>query len=225
MKGPAGAPIEEPASTGPLLTPAFLVRHGRTALNAEGRFRGRQDPPLDEVGRNQAAEAARTLRSIGLVAVYTSPLLRAVQTAEAVAQAAGVHVTVLEGLIDLDYGHWEGLTEDEARRRDEAAFRTFRAQPWEAIAPGGEALIGVVERVRRALVEATSTHPGQPVAAVSHEVPIRLLVARARGIDDGSLWDLPLSTGSVTELTVTPEGGIRINQDDSTPSQRRPRAG
>ncbi|HYV02049.1 MAG TPA: histidine phosphatase family protein [Actinomycetota bacterium] len=85
-------------------TGVHLIRHGRTGLNAEGRFRGRRDVPLDDMGRREAARAAPTLADLGLVAVYTSPLRRAVATAEAIARVAGADVIVQGGLIDLDYG-------------------------------------------------------------------------------------------------------------------------
>lgn len=181
----------------------YLVRHGRTMLNAEGRFRGRLDPPLDDVGYLDAARAAHELKDAGLVAVYTSPLRRAAQTAKFVASAANVRCVVEPALIDLDQGVWQGLTAAEARKHDPEEFRRFREAPDIATPPGGEALKDVERRVTEALRRLSARHAGAPIAAVSNEIPMRLVVWRAAQLPPPqTMWDLALPTGSVTELLV-----------------------
>jgi probable phosphoglycerate mutase len=186
----------------------YLVRHGRTALNAEGRFRGRANPPLDEEGAREARAAAARLSGSGLAAVYASPLLRARQTAEAVAAAAGLAVAEAPELIDIDYGEWEALTPAEAAAKDPSAFATFMDRPLEAAVPGGEAVASVAERIMRTLHALARARDGGAVAAVSHELPIRLAVAAARGIEGGALWRIDLPTGAVMPLAVT-DGELR----------------
>jgi broad specificity phosphatase PhoE len=183
-----------------MITRIFLVRHGRTALNAQGRFRGRRDVPLDEQGLADAAEAARRLTAVALVAVYTSPLLRTRQTAEAVAAPSGAPVLVEPDLIDLDHGRWEGLTPEEAAAQDAAAFQRFRTDPCAAEAPGGERLADVEARILAALRRIGARHPGAACAAVSHEIPIRLAIAHLSDVRGPAVWELPVATGSVTEL-------------------------
>lgn len=183
-----------------MTTRIFLVRHGRTALNAQGRFRGRRDVPLDEQGLADAAEAARRLARVRLVAVYTSPLLRTRQTAEAVAGPSGAPVVVEPDLIDLDHGRWEGLTPEEAAALDADAFERFRADPRAAEAPGGERLAEVERRVLAALARIGARHRSEACAAVSHEIPIRLAIAHLADVRGPAVWDLPVGTGSVTEL-------------------------
>jgi broad specificity phosphatase PhoE len=90
----------------------FLVRHGRTSLNAAGRLRSRLDPPLDEVGLGEAAAVAAERWQWRIVKILSSPLLRALQTAGAIAEAVGVPVTAVDDLIDRDYGRWAGELED-----------------------------------------------------------------------------------------------------------------
>lgn len=181
----------------------FLVRHGRTTLNAEGRFRGRLDPPLDDVGYLDAARAAQGLKDSGLVAVYTSPLRRATQTAEFVASAANVRRFVDPALIDLDHGSWEGLTPEEAALRDPEEFRRFREDPEAATPPSGESLAEVRRRMIEALCRLSAAHSGAPVAAVSHEIPIRLVVSHPTALPASmTMWDLRLPTGAVIELAV-----------------------
>jgi probable phosphoglycerate mutase len=84
----------------------YLVRHGQTPLNETGVLRGLADPPLDETGRRQAQQLGAALGPRGLAAVIASPLLRARQTAQPVAERAGLEVAVDQCLLDRDYGPW-----------------------------------------------------------------------------------------------------------------------
>lgn len=198
-------------------TTIHLVRHGRTALNAQGRFRGRQDVPLDDRGFVDAAEAAHALLGSGIEVVYASPLLRTRQTAEFVARASNARVRTEPDLIDLDHGAWEGLTPDEAAERDPEAFERFRRDPRNAEPPGGERLSDVERRVLGVLARIGETHDGGACAAVSHEIPIRLVIARLQELGGSAMWEFDLPTGSVTELrfdgslrlVATPKGGAR----------------
>src|SRR5580700_9870667 len=124
--GPAGA--RAPATGwGPgqgRPTTTLLLRHGQTALSAERRFAGRGDIPLTDLGLEQAAAAAaRLAQRGGIDLVLTSPLRRAQQTAQAVADAAGAPLAVAEDLAETDFGSWEGMTFAEvmARWPDEIA--------------------------------------------------------------------------------------------------------
>ena len=94
-----------------------MLRHGRTAWNAERRFQGQADPPLDEVGRAQADEVAGLLAALRPSVIVTSDLLRATQTAAPLGELAGVDVQVDPRLRERSLGHWEGLTRDEVQER------------------------------------------------------------------------------------------------------------
>jgi broad specificity phosphatase PhoE len=139
-------------------------------------------------------------------AVYTSPLLRTVQTAEFIAHACGVRIIKTDDLIDLDHGSWEGLTADEAAERDPEAFDRFRRSPRNTTAPGGERMADVEARVLAALRSMADRHEGDSIAAVSHEIPIRLVVASLAGIDSEAFWDVVVPTGSVTRIGHVADG-------------------
>jgi probable phosphoglycerate mutase len=186
------------------LTTVFVVRHGRTALNAQGRYRGLDDPPLDDVGREQAEEAAWRIHDRSILAVEHSPLLRAAETAAAIARVAGVEPAVNEGLVDLDHGAWTGRLPEEAERHTPDELRLFREDPRACTPPGGEPLAEVERRVMEALDDLGRRFPGGEVVAVSHEIPIRLLVSRLQGLDGATIWTLPLGTGSVTTVVGGP---------------------
>ena len=104
----------------------YLVRHGRTAMNTEVRFRGRRDVLLDSVGRAEALAVSQSLGHVGLEAVYSSPLSRAREVAIAIAAVAGLaRFDDIDGLVNVDYGSWEGLTKEECAERDPDAFRLY----------------------------------------------------------------------------------------------------
>lgn len=188
----------------------YLVRHGRTALNAEGRFRGRQDVPLDSIGRKEAVAAGDALAGVGLAAVNTSPLSRARETADAIANRGGTEVTVMPALIDLDYGEWQELTEAEARERHPHEYEIFRTEPLVAAAPAGESLAALERRVLRCLKQIATRHPTEPVAAITHEVPLRAVTAAARGTA-GHFWDEDVPTGTILALTISSHGQWSID--------------
>ena len=176
----------------------YLVRHGTTTLNVENRYRGRRDIPLDAQGYQDAVDAARCLSSAGLAAVYTSPLRRAIATAQIIADEARVpDLRILHGLINLDYGAWEGMTAEEAAMFDPEAFALYRASPGRAACPLGERLSDAQHRMMAALRLIGSRHEGEAVVAVTHAVMIRLAFVQITGISDQT-WRRPVGRGSVT---------------------------
>src|SRR5690349_6048323 len=170
----------------------YLVRHGTTTMNVENRYRGRRDVPLDAQGYQDAVDAARVLSSAGLAAVYTGPLRRTISTGQIIADEARVpDLRILHGLNNVDYGAWEGLTAEEAAMYDPEAFRLYRSVPERAVCPAGERLTDAQNRMYEAVALIGSRHAGEAVAAVTHAVMIRLLVARLTDVT-GEEWRIPV---------------------------------
>jgi broad specificity phosphatase PhoE len=191
------------SDAGPCLL--YLVRHGTTTMNIENRYRGRRDIPLDAQGYQDAVDAARFLGDRGIAAVYTGPLRRTIATAQIIADAAGVpDIRMLHGLINLDYGAWEGMTSEEAAMFDPAAFNLYRTSPLECVCPHGERLNQAQERMLEALRLIGGRHSGESVVAISHAVMIRLVMSSILDLQ-GEHWRVPLGRGSITEVVV--EGG------------------
>ncbi|HEX5558813.1 MAG TPA: histidine phosphatase family protein [Gaiellales bacterium] len=190
----------------------YLVRHGQTIMNAQVRFRGRLDIPLNEVGRAEAQEAARALVGSGLVAVYTSPLGRAREVAEAIAVKNGVGgVRAQPDLINLDYGAWEGLTKEESAAVDPDAWAAYTNDPEAAVCPEGEAVRDAADRVVAALRAIGRDHAGESVAAVSHGVMLRLAVLRVAGASSAD-WQFAMPTGKAIVFEVE-DGEIALVSD------------
>lgn len=158
----------------------LLARHGETDWNAENRFQGHADPPLNERGRAQARELAGKLRDERVDAVFTSPLRRARETAEIVAETLGLPVIEDEGLREVDVGEWQGLTRAEIEERYPDAFAR-----WVAHGPGwerGETYEAMGERVLDALARIADGRAGERLLVVTHGGPVRAALARANGI-------------------------------------------
>lgn len=193
----------------------IIVRHGRTAFNAGGRLQGRTDNPLDEVGLEQATRvAAHVAPSLDETCVLiSSPLLRARQTAEALAQAASLHVEVDERWIEIDYGVLEGTRQAEVPGH---VWATWRSDPH--FAPeAGESLHDVQQRVSQACEDLVTRLDGRTAVVVSHVSPIKSAIAWTLGVDVGVGWRTQLDTASVTRITLTDRGPVLRSFNESAP--------
>lgn len=201
-------------------TRLVLLRHGQTALSAQRRYSGRGDPPLSDIGLRQAKAAAHRLAqpdsvAAGTRAVLCSPLARARQTADEVAAALGVSVMPVAGLIETDFGGWEGLTFAEAAARDPERHRHWLSDPT-ATPPGGESFQQVHERVRAVLDELILTaYAGSTVMVVSHVTPIKTLLRIALDSGPSTLFRVHLDLASLSVAEFYPDGhaSVRLVND------------
>ncbi|MBF6318045.1 bifunctional RNase H/acid phosphatase [Nocardia cyriacigeorgica] len=195
----------------------LLLRHGQTELSVERRYSGRGNPPLTALGREQAARAAKMLAAKGdIAAVISSPLGRAQETAEAAATALGVPMQICEGLIETDFGDWEGLTFAEAVERDPQLHSAWLGDP-SLPAPGGESFDQVRERVEAARRDLVALYPGANLVVVSHVTPIKTLLQLALGVGPSLLYRLHLDLASLSIAEFYPDGGssVRLVNDTS----------
>ncbi|WP_410607892.1 bifunctional RNase H/acid phosphatase [Amycolatopsis sp. lyj-109] len=215
------------AWTGAKGTPTrlLLLRHGQTEMSALRRYSGRGDVPLTELGRTQAAAAAKRLAAMdglvdgvdgGVVPIIASPLTRTKQTAQAVADALGGRVETHPGLIETDFGEWEGLTFAEAADRDPDLHRSWLGDS-SVPPPGGESFDVVHRRVRKARDELIAEHGGRTLVLVSHVTPIKTLLRM--GLDAGPqlLFRLHLDLAALSIVEFYPDGNasVRLVNDTS----------
>ncbi len=160
-----------------------LWRHGRTEWNVTGRFQGQADVPLDEVGREQAAAAARLVAAFEPVSIFSSDLARTYQTAEPLAALTGLEIQTDKRLREIHVGSWEGLLGDEIRAQDpELAERVWRGDDVRR-SPTGESPQEVADRVAEALGEIAETaEDGQTIAVVTHGLAGRVGACRFVGL-------------------------------------------
>ncbi len=145
---------------------------------------------LTETGRAQAQRTARALAGAGIDAVVTSPLVRARDTAQVIADTAGVPLTVDERLTEVDYGPFEGLDRDGAQARFGEAFERWRADPWRSPVPGMEPLPQALERARAAAADALAAHE-HPVI-VGHQGILRIVLVALGEIEPGDYFSTRL---------------------------------
>jgi broad specificity phosphatase PhoE len=179
------------------MTTLFLVRHGRTGWNKEQIFRGTRDVPLDAVGKEEALMVGERLKAEGITAVYSSPLSRARETAEAIARFHKVEVKVLPGLIDLNFGEWEGMSLKEVQERYPDLFQQWQQAPHQVTFPSGEGLAVVRSRVIEAVGDVVAHHPQEAVALVSHRVVLKVLICALLGLANSHFWNIGQDTAAI----------------------------
>lgn len=180
-----------------------LLRHGATANNAAQppRLQGcRGDPELSEAGREQARRAGEALAVLRIDAVFSSPLRRAVQTAEAVAAPHGLSVELLAAVGECDVGDWEGLSWPEVEAAAPEDFRRFMADPAAHPYAGGESFGQVLDRVAPALDRLLLDGSGRTIVVVAHNVVNRAYLARYLDVPLARARGIPQANGGVNVL-------------------------
>jgi broad specificity phosphatase PhoE len=188
----------------------LLARHGLTEWNVQGRYQGQRECALSEEGKLESDALARALAPVSLAAVYSSPLSRAVQTAQTVARFHGLPVTVLPQLTEICHGHWEGKLVDEVARQWGELLNCWRKTPYQVRMPGGENLAEVEKRVWPVLERLAAEHSGQTALLVTHDTPIRVILRRILGLAEDGFWRLRLDSAGITRVGFRVLHGFRV---------------
>ncbi|MCC5952525.1 MAG: histidine phosphatase family protein [Acidimicrobiia bacterium] len=179
-----------------------LVRHGRTAHNAQRRLLGRLEVDLDPLGRRQAAAVASRLGDAEVI--VASPLARTAATAAAIAEVAGVEVHLDERWLELDYGELDGTPLEDVPTD---LWSQWRADP-DFAPPGGESLVALAERVRPACAELLEQARHRNIVVVTHVSPIKAAVCWALGVGEEVAWRTFVAPASVTRVGSGPGGPV-----------------
>jgi broad specificity phosphatase PhoE len=189
------------------MTRIVLVRHGETEWNRVERFRGRADVPLNGTGLFQAQATGRRIADEWRPkAIYSSPLSRAVRTAEAVAWHFNLPIQTHPALVDIDYGEWQGLTPDEAKERWPKMVDAWFNAPHTAQIPGGETLDDLRVRAMSAVNEIANRHKSQTIVLVSHTVINRIILLGVLDLGNDRFWRLRQDTCAINTFEV--DGGV-----------------
>jgi len=180
----------------------YLVRHGQTPWNKARIYRGRKDIPLNEQGRSDAACAAQALRKAPLKRVYSSPLSRARETAQAIADQHDLEVREDSAFIDIDYGEWTGHPDTEVRRRFSRQHELWLKSPHLVCFPGGESLDDVRARSVPRLNELANLHRDADIAIVSHRVVLKVLLCGVKGLGNSDFWNVQLDTAAISMVEL-----------------------
>ncbi|MFE2168849.1 bifunctional RNase H/acid phosphatase [Streptomyces sp. NPDC059447] len=190
-----------------------LLRHGETALTPQKRFSGSggSDPELSEAGRRQAAAVAEALAARGTIqTVVSSPLRRCRETAQAVATRLGLTVTVEDGLREVDFGAWEGLTFAEVQERFPDDLQAWLDSPKAAPTGGGESFMAATRRISATRDRLLAAHAGRTVLLVTHVTPVKILVRLALGAPPEALFRMELSAASLSAVAYYADGNASV---------------
>ncbi|WP_229905482.1 bifunctional RNase H/acid phosphatase [Lentzea cavernae] len=197
-------------------TRIILLRHGQTKLSVDRRYSGRGDHPLTELGLEQAEKAAARLSKVdGIAAVISSPLQRAHQTARKLADKLGLEVVTHQGLIETDFGTWEGLTFAEAAEQDPEVHGRWLGDT-SVKPPDGESFDEVHARVRRARTDIIAKYGGKTLVLVSHVTPIKTMLRQALDVGPQFLFRMHLDLTGVSIAEFYPDGHASVKLVNDT---------
>jgi broad specificity phosphatase PhoE len=193
----------------------ILARHGETEWNTGEIFRGRADIELNETGIKQAELLGEYLIGMDIEAVYSSPLKRAVNTAERIAGRHRLKVRTTPDLIDFDFGEWQGMPLAEVKRIYSELYIKWVNSPEMVKMPGGESLNNVRERAIRVVEDVTGRHKGT-VVLVAHRVVNKVLICALLGLDDSHFWNIRQDTCGISVFTCEDGRFILTRHNDTS---------
>ena len=188
----------------------YLLRHGQTAFSRENIFSGcGSDPELTEAGLAMAQAFAQSYRMLDWRAVYASPLKRTIATARPLCGAIGREMILRDGLREISYGRWEGLTVEDVKRDFAADYAQFLSDAARHPPTGGESAIALADRALQVVEEIKQTVQDGNVLMVSHKATIRALLCRILGIDLALFrYRLACPVASVSVVEWTAQGPL-----------------
>ena len=181
----------------------YIVRHGETEWNRDGRIQGHADVPLSELGKRQVKTLANRLAECKFSVVYTSDLSRAIESAEIIVNGREVSITTDADLREFSYGEWEGLTLQEAEEQDAGLFaELMKLENNEFAAPGGESTPQVLDRVRRFYANTQKLHDvDEDILVVAHGGSIRALLVCLLDLPDELFWQFRVDCASLSVIS------------------------
>ncbi len=197
-------------------TTVLLVRHGQTNSNITGFYMGWSDEDLNEVGYTQARRLSSRLARLPIASVSTSPLRRTYTTATILTKPHNLKPKVLDELIEIQFGDWQGLHMDDIQQKWPELWQQSRTDPSEMTMPNGESFLQVTERAIRAFEKVVQAHRGKQVAIVTHDVVIRVLVAHILGVSNSIYRRFEIVNTSLSVIRVMNSSSHLIALNDTT---------
>ena len=189
-------------------TRLVIVRHAEPDASAHGRCYGCLDVGLSASGRKHAEDLGNAIASLGVEAVYASPLRRSLETARLVGKRLGLELRVRPDLRELDFGELEGRTYDEIAAGEPALYRTWMETPTAVRFPGGESYADLHERVGNVLARIRQDHPDSVVAVVAHGGVNRVLLAVALGLRGDEIFGIEQDYGRISVVDWSEEAAV-----------------
>ena len=183
----------------------YIIRHGQTDWNVQGRIQGRQDIPLNAAGRSQAQMLAKGMEKRPVTAIYSSPQLRAMETAMALAGNQGVEVIPLPELVEIGYGDWEGRTASDILTKERKLYEEWWQHPATVAPPGGETLNQVDARCKKAWERIKGEIKGDTAVVARGGTLAHFIVHLLEGQPDAA--EIVVGNASITTIEYDPVTG------------------
>lgn len=186
----------------------IVVRHAESIANIKGIYQGQTyDTGLSELGKKQAKALAERLKVFGVRRIITSPLKRALQTAEVIANKTNCEVEISKAIIETNHGVWEGRPKDWVSQNFPDIHSLWREKPSEVIFPGGEAFMDTIQRTLNFL-ENTDFEPNTVV--ITHDNILRVMISLISNSDIDKMWEIPLETAALNFFEVNKINGKNV---------------
>lgn len=181
----------------------YLIRHGETEWNIEGRYQGQADPPLNSNGLLQAKDLVNELHDSEIQVLYTSPLLRTRQTANILAAELEIPVIDEPRLMEIHQGDWQTRLRSEIEDLYPELFKEWETNPWETTPPGGENLSQVQTRVNAAVDDILESQSFEKIGLVTHRIPIAMIKIRYQKMDPDIVRTIHLPNAHWEEILIS----------------------
>ncbi len=188
----------------------YLIRHGESEGNKEGRFRGGEDFPLSEGGREQVKNLGIALKDSGIEKIYSSPLIRAYDTARAVAETTGAEIIVEPGFKSISLGIWEGKTREEVEKNYPREFELWLTAPEKLRMPGFESIPALRRRAMKALNRIVRENQTGTIAVVSHTAVLKVIFAGVLNLRPPYFWKVQFDTASYSLIKFSETRGFSV---------------
>ena len=179
-----------------------IIRHGQTEWNRIERFRGRADIDLDDLGKKQAEATAERIAGWDISAIYSSSLRRTMSTAHILADRLQLTAQSLPGIVDIDFGKWQGLTPEEAAMRNGDLYEVWQKGPHLVTFPDGESLARTRARAAAAVDEIIAVSEGKTIAFVTHKVICQILILHFILLDNSHFWRIGQDVSAINLFQV-----------------------
>lgn len=186
----------------------ILIRHGETEWVRQGLYQGSTDVPLNRRGLSQARAVASAIKKAKPIAVYSSKLMRARQTAKLIARASRKRITEDKRLNEISFGDWEGQSHERIRIQFPKASAKWYQVNWSSRPPGGESLRSLEKRISKFLVDLSKKHSDQDgsCVVVTHGGPIRMFLIHLLKMNPEVFWSIRIDVASVTVMNIRTRG-------------------
>jgi broad specificity phosphatase PhoE len=197
------------------MTKIILIRHGETEWNTGDVFRGRIDIGLSETGLKQASALGEYLKNVKVDAIYSSPLKRALATAEEINRYHNLEIETTDGLIDYNFGEWQGMSRQDIKTKYTELYNEWNTHPERVKTPGGETLNDVRDRALGFINDILDRYKGT-IILVSHRVVLKVIVCALLELDNSHYWNIELDTCGITTFTFENNRFTLIRHNDTS---------